>query len=189
MTTYALGIDRQGVKQLKALARFTPPASDKRERLRSFGLDAVGILACDMFTLGIASVNKGIRWHSDAPDTTLAVNAATLLSMIPADGGTITIDGDRFTVSALQYEAQGVMDVEPWMRWQQLIPEPGDMHPVGAFNPALMGKFGPLADALAGKPRQAVRLIAYHPDTAVKPMVVQAEDRSTLGLLMPMRIS
>jgi hypothetical protein len=189
MTGYALGIDRQGVKQLKALARFTPPATDRRERLRSFGLHAVGVLACDTFSLAIASVNKGIRWHSDAPDTTLAVNAATLLSMMPADGGTVSIDGDRFTVAGPQYEAHGMMDGEPWMNWQPLIPEPGDMHPVGAFNPALMGRFGPLADALAGKPRQAVRLIAYHPDTAVKPMVVQAEDRSTLGLLMPMRLS
>jgi hypothetical protein len=190
--TYTLRIDKQGVKQLKALLRFTPPAGDKRRQLDAFGIAAEGILACDTFALGIAGINKGIYWHTPAPETTLAVNAKSLINMLPANGGTVTIEGTKMTISAPQYEAQGVLEDGEWLKWRTLVPEVdhhAPLFPVGAFNPTLVGKFGALADALAGKPRQAVKMLAYHPVAEVKPMLMKAEDDSLLGLVMPMRLS
>ena len=185
MTT--LRIEKQGVKQLKALLKFTPPASDARDRLRSFGLYPEGVVACDTFTLGIATVGTGIRWHGDPADG-LAVNAKTLVQMLPADGATVTFDNGNFTVSGPQYEANGIADDREWMDWRPLVPaDDGSRYPLGFFNPALMARFGALADANVGKPKQPVRVSAFHPAERVKPMRVEGEDGSLFGLLMPMR--
>jgi hypothetical protein len=191
MMTFVLGIDKQGVKQLKALLRFTPPAGSQRRQLDCFGIDADGVLATDTFALALAGVNSGIRWHSDPPAGTLAVNGKGLIGMLPADGATVTFEGNMMTVSAPQYEAQGVIDADHWMNWRAIVPqvdEDAPLYPVGAFNPAILGKFAPLADALNGKRNQAIHLHAYHEAHEVKPMIVRREDRSFLGLLMPMRI-
>ena len=186
--TYTLRIEKQGVKQLKALLKFTPSGSDARDRLRSFGLYPDGVVACDTYTLGIATVGAGIRWHTDPADG-LSVNAKTLIQMLPADGGTVTFDNGNFTVSAAGYEASGIVDDAPWMNWRQLVPaDNGDRHPAGYFNPVYMARFGALADANVGKPKQPVRLNAMHPAEMAKAMTVTGEDGTLYGLLMPMRV-
>jgi hypothetical protein len=81
------------------------------------------------------------------------------------------------------------VDDSPWMNWRQLVPaDEGERHPAGFFNPVYMGRFGALADANVGKPKQPVRLNALHPVEQVKPMTVTGEDGSLFGLIMPMRI-
>ena len=186
--TYTLRIEKQGVKQLKALLKFTPPGSDARERLHSFGLYPEGVVACDTFVLGIATVGTGIRWHGDPADG-IAVNAKTLVQMLPADGATVTFEGGTFTVSSAQYESNGVVDERSWLDWRSLVPsDDGERHPAGFFNASLLGKFGPLAEANVGKPKQPVRLNALHPAELCKAMTVTGEDGTLFGLLMPMRV-
>ena len=186
--TYTLRIEKQGVKQLKALLKFTPPSSDRRDRLHSFGLYAEGVIACDTFALGIATVGAGIRWHGDPADG-LSVNAKTLVQMLPADGATVTFDNGNFTVSSAQFEANGIVDEQPWLNWRPLVPDDdGERHAPGFFNASLLGKFGGLADANVGKPRQPVRMNALHPVELCKAMTVTGEDGTLFGLLMPMRI-
>lgn len=185
--TYTLRIEKQGVKQLKALQRFTAAGSDVT-RLHSFGLYAEGVTACDTYTLGIATVGTGIRWHSDPADG-IAVNAKSLLQMLPADGATVEFDDGTFTVSAAQYQANGLVDDQAWMNWRQLVPDDtGERYAPGYFNASLMGRFGALADANAGKPRQPVRLNAFHPAEQSKAMTVTVETGTLIGLLMPMRV-
>jgi hypothetical protein len=186
--TYTLRIEKQGVKQLKALVKFTAATSDARGKLHSFGLYTEGVTACDTYTLGIATIGTGIRWHGDPADG-LSVNAKTLIQMLPADGGTVTFANGNFTVSAAGYEASGIVDDGEWMNWRQIVPaDSGERHPAGFFNPVYMGRFGALADANVGKPKQPVRLNALHPVEQVKPMTVTGEDGSLFGLIMPMRI-
>jgi hypothetical protein len=186
--TSTIRIEKQGVKQLKALVKFTAATSDVRGRLHSFGLYAEGVVACDTYTLGIATVGTGIRWHGDPADG-LSVNAKTLLNMLPADGATVTFENGNFTVSASGYEASGISDDAEWMNWRQIVPaDNGERHVPGYFNPVYMGRFGALADANVGKPKQPVRLNAMHPVEQVKPMTVTGEDGTLFGLIMPMRI-
>lgn len=186
--TYTLRIEKQGVKQLKALLRFTPPGSDERDRLKSFGLYSEGVVACDTFVLGIATLGTGIRWHGDPADG-IAVNAKTFVQMLPADGATVTFDGDKFVVASAQYESNGTVDDRSWLEWRSLVPaDEGERHAPGFFNAALLGKFGPLAEANVGKPRQPVRLNSFHPAEMVKPMTVTGEDETLFGLLMPMGV-
>ena len=185
--TYTLRIEKQGIRQLKALLKFTPPASDTRLQLHSVGLFAEGIVASDTFTLGIATVGAGIRWHGDPADG-LSVNGKTLLQMLPADGGTVTFADGNFTVSGAQYEAHGIVDDRTWMDWRQLVPAEGDRHVPGWFDATLLGRFGALAEANVGKPKQPVRVNAYHPVEATKPMTVTGEGGTLFGLLMPMRV-
>lgn len=186
--TYTLRIEKQGVKQLKALVKFTAASADRPGRLHSFGLYPEGVVGCDSYTLGIATVGAGIRWHGD-PAEGLSVNAKTLLHMLPADGGTVTLVNGNFTVSSADYESSGIVDDAPWMNWRQLVPDDnGELHPVGFVNPTLMARFGALADANMGKPKQGVQLVARAPAQASKPIVVKGEQGTLFGLMMPLRI-
>jgi hypothetical protein len=185
--TYTLRIEKQGVKQLKALLKFTPPAGDRQVRYHSFGICPEGVVATDGYTLGIANVGTGIRWHGDPADL-LSVNGKTLVQMLPADGATVEFANGNFKVAAAQYESQGIVDDMPWMDWRTLVPAEGERHVPGWFDATLLGRFGALAEANVGKPKQPVRVNAYHPVEATKPMTVTGENGSLFGLLMPMRV-
>jgi hypothetical protein len=186
--TYTLRIEKQGVKQLKALLKFTPPAGDRQVRYHSFGVCPEGVVATDGYTLGIANVGAGIRWHGDPADL-LSVNGKTLVQMLPADGATVEFANGNFKVTSAHYESQGIVDDIPWMDWRTLVPaDTGETHPAGFVNPTLLGRFGALTDATVGKPNQPVIVKALHPQDQVKPLRVEGETGLLLGLLMPMRV-
>lgn len=185
-----LHVDSQGVKQLKALLKFTTDVARPRHRLHSFFLFPDAIVATDGFCLGLIRPNSNIRWNALPADTGLTVHAKTFVQMMPnGDPATVQFTNSSYAVEAATFRSRGTVEQGHAIAWTNLIPaDTGERHLPGFFNPALMSKFAGLANAIAGKPRQAVRLEASSPAAELKAMKVVNESDDLLGLLMPMRI-